>query len=133
LAWVINKIHCGHTAVRPSKDAIEYNRNLTLPQFPLLLKVWEDSAVVISNLLHDSIIKRGTIITSIDGVSTKNIVDSICELIGSDGYSNSFKYQVMSFNFPGFYRNAYGLDSQHLVTYIDSTGQEQKMVLKNYL
>ncbi len=133
IAYAITKIHCGHTTVRPSKKYANYYSKQKLPQFPLLLKVWDDSAVTVSNLLRsDTIIKRGTIITAINGLTVKQITDSISQLIGTDGYSMSFKNQVISFNFPAYYRNSFGTDSQYVVKYLDSIGEEKQTVIRNY-
>lgn len=133
VAWVINKIHCGHTVVRPSKGYFKYYSRQKNQSFPLLLKVWQDSAVVITNLVkEDTVIKRGTTIIAINEIPVKTIIDSICQLISSDGYSNTFQYQAISFNFPAFYRNAYGLDSNYTIQYKDSTGKLRETISKNF-
>ncbi len=133
VAWVVNKIHCGHTVVRSSKAYSKYYSKQKIKLFPLYLKVWADSAVVINNLIKgDTIIKRGTPITTINGIAVKEIIDSISQLISSDGYSNIFKYQVISFNFPAFYQYAYGIDSSYTIGYIDSAGKQNKNIYKNF-
>lgn len=134
--WAISKIHCGHTTVRASKKYTAHYIKQKLPQFPLSMKVWDDSAVVVSNFLRDSNsnreIKKGTIITGINRFTTKQIIDSICQLIGTDGYSNNFKFQLISFNFPAYYKNTFGTDSQYLIKYLDSLGQQKEKTLKNF-
>lgn len=137
VSWAINKIHCGHTTVRSSKKYSNYYSRKRLPQFPLSLKVWKDSAVVISNLPNSrrdttTGLTRGTIITSINNFTTRLILDSLSQLIGTDGYSNNFQYQLISFNFPAYYRNAFGTDSLYKVKYIDSLGKEKEIKLKNF-
>lgn len=133
VAWVINKIHCGHTVVRPSKAYLKYYSKQNIKLFPFFLKVWADSAIVINNLIReDTVIKRGTAIISINGVPVKQILDSMCSLISSDGYSNIFKYQVISFNFPAFYQNAYGIDSSYTIGYIDNAGKQNEKIYKNF-
>lgn len=133
VSWAINKIHCGHTTVRSSKTFSKYFVRQTLRMFPLTLKVWQDSAVVVANSFRmDTVIKRGTIITGINNFSTKQIIDSISQFIGTDGYSNNFKYQLMSFNFPAYYRNAFGTDSFYLVKYISNLGEQKEVRLKNF-
>jgi len=133
VSWVINKIHDGHSVVRSSKDYAKYYSRQKTKSFPLLLKVWRDSAVVITNLLKDdTIIKRGTIITRINEVPVAQLVDSMCNLISGDGYSHVFQHQAISFNFPAFYRNSYGLDSNYAIQYVDSDGQLKERVYKNY-
>lgn len=133
VSWAINKIHCGHTTVRSSKQYANYYAHRKTPQFPLSLKVWADSAVVIANSFKDdSVIKRGTVITGINELSTKQILDSICQFIGTDGYANNFRYQLISFNFPGWYRNIFGTDSLYKINYIDSLGKSKQITLSNY-
>lgn len=132
VAWAISKIHCGHTGVRSSKNYSKYYTSQKIKTFPLYLKVWDDSAIVIHNLLkEDTIIKRGTPVVGINGVPMKKILDSICQLISSDGYSNNFKYQLISFNFPAFYMNAFESDSTYKVQYIDSTGIQKEKKFTN--
>ena len=133
VSWVINKIHCGHTVVRASKRFSKYYSKQPVSLFPLLLKVWNDSAVVVNSLLkEDSTFRRGTIITGINGVSVKKMLDSMCQFISSDGYSNIFKYQLISFNFPAFYKYTYGTDSIYTVQFIDSTGNTNKKTVRNF-
>ena len=133
LTWYVSKIHCGHTSTRPSKGYVKYYASKKLPQFPLNIKIWKDSAVVISNLLKkDSTVKRGNIITSINGFSSRQIIDSMCTLISTDGFSDNFKYQALSFNFPSYYRNAFGIDSQYVVRFQDNNGNNLTDTLQNF-
>ncbi len=133
IAWAVSKIHCGHTVVRNSDRYARYYAHKRLPLFPLSLKVWEDSAVVVTNFsARDSIIKRGTIITAINNIAIAKVIDSMCALINADGYANNLKYQLISFNFPAYYRNTFGLDSQYVISYADTAGQQQQRVIKNY-
>jgi C-terminal processing protease CtpA/Prc len=133
VSWVISKIHCGHTTVRFSKDYTNFFSRKRLPSFPLSLKVWKDSAVVVANLFAaDSVIRRGTIVTAINRKPITYYIDSMLQLIGTDGYSDNFKYQFISFNFPGFYRNTFGIDSQYIIKYLDSTGTEREKFIKNF-
>jgi hypothetical protein len=133
IAWTINKIHCGHTVVRTSEKYSKYFSNRRIPIFPLSLKVWPDSAVVVNNFFSkDSVLKRGTIITGINNRPIKKVLDSMCELIGSDGYAYNLKYQLISFNFPAYYRNAFGVDSQYVISYINLNGVEQQKTVRNY-
>lgn len=132
VAWTLNKIRCGHTAVRSSENYSKYYNVQRRKVFPVFLKVWDDSAVVIHNLsTRDTVLRRGTVVTSINGIPMKKIIDSICQLISTDGYSNTFKNQLISFNFPAFYNNAYGVDTDYAVKYLDSMGRPKKKILRN--
>lgn len=126
VAWYVNKIHCGHTSVRSSKEYLSYALTRKLPQFPLLLKAWDDSLVVIGVLNNkDSAFKRGAIITSVEGYSNRQLLDTMFSFISTDGYANNFKNQAVSANFPLYYSLAFPLKDSFAVAYIDSAGINQ--------
>lgn len=133
VAYIISNIHCGHTSVRSSKaytSAVIKNPGL---QFPLAIKTWSDTMVVVGNAFRDdSVLKRGTIITSINGISNKQLLDSMFSFISMDGYADDFKSQLISFNFPAFYKNSFGLSPQYNITYLDTVGNQQNTIIKNY-
>ena len=132
LAIAVSKIRCGHTSVHLSKAYNKlYNKN-RYPQFPLNIKTWQDSLVVVSNLWpEDTILKRGTIITGINGIRNKKLLDSIFQFISVDGYSDNLKSQVISFNFPVWYQSVFGLGSSYTIQYIDTLGKETNASIKS--
>jgi C-terminal processing protease CtpA/Prc len=133
VAIYIAQIHCGHTAVYPSKNYLKYYSQHASKQFPLVLKAKPDSLIVIGSLfVNDSIFKPGIVVTSINGHPTQQIFDSLFQYISTDGYADVLKYQLISFNFPVYYRNSFGLDSIYKVTYIDTAGNSLMAVIKNY-
>lgn len=132
VAFLLSKIRCGHTAVRNSNaySKTDFSR---LPQFPLAIKTWGDSMVVLGSAFrNDSIFKRGTIITGIDGRTNRQLMDTMFNFLSTDGYADHFKSQVISSNFPLWYRNILGLKAQYQITYIDSAGQAQTTTIKSY-
>lgn len=135
LAYVISSIKCGHTAIRYPDDyanATISQRNA--PRFPLSIKTWSDSLVVIGSLLkNDTIFRKGTIITAINGFRQQQLLDSMFHLIGTDGNADNFKSQLISFNFPAHYRNAFGTDSNYRISYIDEQGQERETTIPNFV
>lgn len=133
VGWVVSKIRCGHTTVRFSKKFTKNAAGYRYPAFPLYLKAWNDSLVVLANLLPgDSTIKRGTIITGINGFSNRALLDTLFQFIGSDGYAFNYKNQVVSGNFPAWYKTILGLDSVYTIQYVDSTGQNVTARLSNF-
>ncbi len=133
LAWYISKIGSGHTTVRPSKKYTQYAEMHDAKRFPLALKVWKDSMVVVYNFLkNDSVLKRGTIITSINGNENNFIIDSIFQFLSSDGYANNFKYQMLSKNFSLFYGFAFPNSDFYRLGYIDSTGVQKFITTPAY-
>lgn len=134
VAQVISKIRCGHTSVQASKKFQHMAPQVRFPSFPLYLKAWDDSLVVMANLFpKDSVFKRGTIITGINGRTNRQILDSLFQFISSDGYAFNYKNQVVSGNFPVWYKNVFGVDSNYRVNYIDSAGNTATAVLKNFI
>lgn len=133
LASVISKIKCGHTSVHFSKAFAKQSPKHNYPLFPLSIKTWKDSMVVLNSLWrNDSVFKRGTIITSINNRSNKEILDTFFKTISTDGISDNYKSQVVSLNFPAWYKTVLGTDSLYKIGYIDSSGKEVFATVKSY-
>ena len=133
LSFWVSKINCGHTSVKFSKQFLALAEKHKYPQFPLSIKTWKDSMVVLGRYnIEDSMLKRGTIITSINNTSSKDILQKMFNYISTDGYSNNLKSQVISNNFPAWYRNIMGLDSAFRIGYLDSLQQEKFISIKVY-
>ncbi|GAC1441295.1 MAG: S41 family peptidase [Sediminibacterium sp.] len=132
-AWLLGKIRCGHTTVRFSKAYRKIAGRYRFPQFPLALKTWDDSLVVLgSAFAGDTIFKRGTIITSINGRTNRQLLDTFFQFISTDGYSDNYKNQLVSINFPAWYKTILGTDSNYTITYIGTNGKETTTVIKNF-
>jgi hypothetical protein len=132
IAVLVSQIRCGHTIVRYSNQFIRYLSKNRVPQFPLSLKTWDDSLVVLANVNPKSNIKRGTIITSINGKSNRSLLDSFFKFISIDGNAASYKSQIVSNNFGAWYRNVFGIDSSYLIVYLDSLGIERKETVRSF-
>lgn len=133
LAPVVDKINCGHTTVGMSKAYANWARGKQLPSFPLFMKVWNDTMAVTGSLIkNDSIFKRGTLITGINGKSNQELVNTIFSYLPQDGYANNINYIRMSGNFPYYHRNIYGISKEYLVDYIDSAGRPSRVNIKPF-
>ena len=131
--WV-TAIKCGHTTVRVSKKLSKELSKNKLPQFPLQLKVWGDTMVVLGNAFrNDVVLIRGTILAGINGLSNQQIRDSIFKTISTDGNSINHKNQVLSNSFPYWYNTVIGRDSVYNIAYYDSLGTIQTTRVKNYV
>ena len=135
VATYLANIKCGHTSVHFSPKLTKQYATFRYPLFPLQLKVWKDSAVVIGNLYtKDSILKRGTIVTAINQLPIKPLVDSIYSMISTDGNSINFKSQVLTNNFSGWYKARFGnTDSLYQISYIDSAGYAKTTSIAAYV
>jgi len=134
LSKLVARIRCGHTTVRFSKAYGRVAAQYRYPQFPLALKVWDDSLVVLGSAYrNDSIFKRGTIVTAINRQTPVQLLDTMYQYISTDGYGINHKSQIISSNFPGWYKTILGdADSLYTIRYIDSTGIEKETTLKAY-
>jgi hypothetical protein len=82
-------------------------------------------AVLSSLHPKDSIFKRGTLITSVNGVRNIDQVKHFFNYLPEDGYAHGANYIRLSGNYPYFHRNIYGLSKQYTLTYIDNAGMER--------
>ncbi len=134
LSYVVSKIRCGHTSTKPSRQYARAHRR-SGRFFPMVLKLWPDTAVLTLNLNRkDSILKRGMVITAIDNKPMNQIVDSLFQYLPSDGYNFTHKYQALSNRgvFGRVYSAVYGVKSTYLVGYLDSMGRNRKISIPMY-
>lgn len=124
LNYVTAKIDCGHTTVRSSKKWNRYSDTVRLGKmFPLSIKAWEDTMVVTQNLnRRDSILKRGVVVTKINGNPIKKIADTLFDFISTDGYNRTHKYQTLSNRgfFGSLYTSVFGLSEKYSIEYLDA-------------
>ena len=136
LSYVTSKINCGHTTVRPSKSWSKYSDTVRLGKmFPLSMKVWDESMIVTANLnRRDSILKRGTVITKINGRTKDSITDTLFDYISTDGYNRTHKYQTLSNRgfFGSLYTSLFGLSEKYTIEYKDATDQTKTIVIPVY-
>ena len=134
LAPLTQKIHCGHTSFSMSKRWDKFISDKTIPSFPLYLKIWGDTMMVLKNLQQkDSIIKKGMLITAINGLRNHQLVQKIFQYLPTDGYADNLNYIRISSNFPYFHRNIFGIYKNYRVGYIDSAGNEKTTLLPMYI
>lgn len=130
LAPLTQKIHCGHTSFGMSKNWGKYMRGKIIPSFPLFVKAWGDTMLITGNLnKKDSVLKPGMLITSINNIPNRQVIQKIFEYLPLDGYADNVNYIRISGNFPYYHRNVFGLYKNYRVGYIDSTGKQQSIVI----
>lgn len=135
LSYVVSKMRCGHTTVRASRQYSNYLDTVKIPVFPIHFKVWHDSLGVVSNLnRRDPVLKRGTIVTGINGFSAAQLTDTFFNYISGDGNALNGKYQYLSNrgSFGSLYRNVLGLTDSFTIAYRDSYGQINETVIPVY-
>lgn len=133
LSFVTAKINCGHTTVRSSKSWSKYSDTVRAGKmFPLSMKLWNDTMLVTANLnQRDSILRRGTMITKLNGKTVHELTDTLFRYISSDGYNSTHKYQALSNRgyFGSLYTQLYGIKDKYAITYIDSTGKSRDITI----
>lgn len=126
LSYVLSKMRCGHTTARASRYYEKHGDSLRNKFFPLVLKLWPDTALITQNLNRkDSQITRGSILKSIDGVPMQTVIDSLFQYLSTDGYNLTHKYQTLS-NRGGFgalYTAVFGYRPKYKITFIDTLGK----------
>jgi hypothetical protein len=123
LSLVIARIRCGHTSVSASKPYYRYLDTARLRQFPLILKFWNDTMVVAANLnRQDTLLKRGTLIYSINGLTARQLTDTLFPYVVTDGYNLTGKYQYLStgLHFSSWYRDVLGFSHGFIISYRDT-------------
>lgn len=136
LLKVITPIRCGHTSVSYSRRYSRYLDTAGLKLFPLAFKVWKDTLAVTANLnRHDSILKRGTVVTSINNYPAQKLIDTFFNYITGDGYSIAGRYQSLSSwgAFGVLYKNVLGLTDTFDIHYIDTNGIESRVLVPVFM
>lgn len=127
LNTVLARIGCGHTTTRPSKQYSRRADSLRNRFFPLGLKFWKDTAAITYNLNRkDSFLKRGYVLTAIDGRPVQQVVDTLFNFLSTDGYNLTHKYQTLSNRgvFNSLYLSVYGYRPSFQICYLDSLQRE---------
>lgn len=126
IAPLTHKIHCGHTSFSMSSGWNRFVRHIKLPSFPLHLKIWADTMVVVLNLnAKDTLIRKGMLITAINGMRSRELINKMKEYLAQDAYAENVINMRLSMGFPYFHRNIFGLYKSYAIQYIDSSGIEK--------
>ncbi len=134
VAPMVKKIRCGHTSLQLSKKWGKKFEDFRFATIPLYVRVWQrDSMAFVGHgNKRDSSLHRGDLIVSIDGLSTRQLVDSMLQYFSTDGYSEGINYIRLSSNFPLYHRKIFGIKKEYKVVYLDSVGKEKTVQLKLY-
>lgn len=130
IAPLLSQIHCGHTSVMPGRGTQKFMNDKIIPSFPLFMKVWKDSMMVVANMNRDSIVEPGDFVLSINGIPAKKLIDTLFGYIPTDGFNNNLKYIRLSTSFPYYFRNVFGVFRDFKVSLTDSNGVRKDTVVK---
>jgi len=136
LTYITSKINCGHTTVRGSKKYSRYVDTANLKVFPLNVKTWQADTVVVSTNLNrkDSILRRGIVITAVNGRPVNRLVDTMFHYLSADGNNLTHKFQSLSnrASFGNLLTQLYGPSNFYTIEYLDSLGNRRSIRVPAY-
>lgn len=134
LSYVIARVNCGHTSTRYSRKFLRFLDTARIPQFPISIKVLDNDSILLNNTLQrgNLILKRGTILTSLNGAPIKDVADSLMKHIPRDGKNENYLKQTISNRgaFGGWLRLVAGYAPTYELGYLDSLGKENNISFK---
>jgi hypothetical protein len=133
VAQVVSNVKCGHTSVRGSKGFDKWLSTANLSYFPFGMRVFSDTMIATYNLYRkDTLIPRGSIIQSINGINSNTIMQHMYSFISTDGDANNFKNLRISNNFPFYYLMAMDSAKTYNVQYLDSVGNSKEIKFTHF-
>lgn len=133
IAPFIAHIRCGHTSVAVSPRFRKYEQTNPPAGFPLLLKFFGDTMMISRNLIRtDSILKRGTVLLSINGLDSRSLKDKLFGSFPMDGYAESVNLARLNNNFPFYHRMVMGVDSPYTIQYLDELNSPKTLSVPAY-
>ncbi len=129
-------IQCGHTTVMASKKYTEYaERQKVHALFPLSVKIWDDTVVVVQNRSnHETRLKRGTLIDSLDGIPVSVLLDTMYQYISADGNNPVARNQLLSLgtNFGSLYITLFGWKEAFRLSYRNDDGDPESVSVRPF-
>lgn len=110
LKLLLDELHCGHTEVGVSKASLRAISKVKQNFSPLVFLPVKGKVYFIASTekKYDTLIKKGTHILSVNGVSTDTMQKQIMRIISGDGYNQSGKQHYMSLAFNVYYPALFG-------------------------
>jgi hypothetical protein len=119
---LIVDINCGHTNLYIS-EALEKNREENAKFFPLKVTLLNDQLYILEDD-HKSGIKSGSEIKSINGLSSKKIIEKLIENISGDGDGEAKQRYIISKYFNSRLYDFVDNSDKFIVEYINQTGNK---------
>jgi hypothetical protein len=133
VANVLSNIKCGHTSVRNTPKFENWIATANLSYFPFGMRLFADSLIATYNLYRkDTLIPRGSLIKSINGVSSSDIIKKMYSVISTDGDANNFKNLRISNNFPYYYLSSFDSAKKYEVVYADENSIEKTVSFSDF-
>ncbi len=121
LKLLADELHCGHTEVLYSQAFYREIKKANLNFSPYIFIPVQDKVYMLANLnkKQDSTLRKGTEITSINGISTDSMMRYARRFISSDGYNVTAKNHYLQLGFNSYYVGLFGRPDTFNVEYSD--------------
>ncbi|WP_421764515.1 S41 family peptidase [Ekhidna sp.] len=103
-------IRCGHSWMSMPWKWRSYIDNGPY-RIPINFYLEKDRIIVMHNLSNDSSFAAGLEVLSINGIKSKEILDSLIQYTPTDGYAKNRQIRILAGNFSRYYQVQYGMDS----------------------
>lgn len=120
---VIAAIKCGHTSIRNAwpilnkkEKAAEKAKPLPISLFSYTVDV-NHKLYITENKSANNVLKKGTELLEIDGISVNNIIHQFCKTIASDGFNSTFQNYIIAKTFADRFDLYYGKKDSILIKF----------------
>ncbi len=122
----LNNLHCGHTEALPSRQYLKFSEKQQLSFSPYVFIPIQNKIYVLAtvNKKKDSLLKKGTEVIKINGVSSDSMLNLCRQLITSDGYNITGKNHYLKLGFNSYYPALFGRPDTFNIEY--KAGNERK-------
>jgi hypothetical protein len=126
--FILNDLHCGHTEASASRAYLKAASKQKLAFSPYVFIPVQNKIYVLATASkkRDTLLKRGTEITKINGVSSDTMLAVCARLITTDGFNTSGKDHYLKLGFNSYYPAVFGSPDTFMVEY--KKGKELKTV-----
>jgi hypothetical protein len=119
----------GHNLIMPSVSLMK-RINKSPYHIPLNIRFIENKLVIIRNLSSNNQLKAGDRITSINNVSTPEIIAHLLKVLPQEGSQVEYPKHIIDTWFGFFYNLHYGLVERYDIKYLNANQQEQQCIIQ---
>lgn len=121
LKLAADELHCGHTEVLYSLPFYKEVNKMKMNFSPFIFIPVQDKVYMLANLnkKQDSLIKKGSEITKINGITVDSMLRYSRRFISSDGFNQSGKNHYLQLGFNSYYVGLFGRPDTFNVEYTD--------------
>jgi Peptidase family S41 len=119
---MIDLVRCGHTDLYPNTAINKYRKKHPAKDTPFSVVILQNKLYLLNIIKADTTIGRYQEIVSIDGRSSTEIIEKLCQTTTTDGYNMTHKTNGAIRSFSSYYRYLYGEQDVFQLQLKDSLG-----------